>query len=76
MTPGLIFTLANVVAAAAWLLLATVPRQRWVTGVVTRLIAPGLFAVVYVGIATGTLRGSDGGFSSLDGVGCSKTGGC
>ena len=68
MTPDLIFTLANMVAGAAWLLLATAPRQRWVTSVVTRLIVPGLFAVVYVGIAAATLSGRDGGFSSLDGV--------
>ena len=67
MTPDLMFTLANMVAAAAWLLLATAPRQRWVS-LITRLIVPGLFAMVYVGIAAATLSGSDGGFSSLDGV--------
>jgi hypothetical protein len=67
MTPDLMFTLANMVAAAAWLLLATAPRQRWMS-LVTRLIVPGLFAMVYVGIAAATLSGSDGGFSSLDAV--------
>jgi hypothetical protein len=68
MTPDLIFTLANVVAITAWLLLTIAPRQPWVTSLVTRLLVPALLAVVYVGIAAATLIGSDGGFSSLDGV--------
>ena len=44
------------------------PRRPWVTGTVTRLVVPGLFAITYVGIALVTFASSDGGFSSLDGV--------
>jgi hypothetical protein len=68
MTPDQIFSLANLVAALSWLLLVALPRRSWVTGAVTRLAVPGLFAAAYVAIAALTFFGSDGSFSSLDGV--------
>lgn len=69
MTPDQIFSLANPLAAVGWLLLVALPRRSWVTGTVTRLLVPGLFAVAYTGIAVVSFSGSDGGFSTLEGVG-------
>ena len=68
MTPEQIFSLANLLAALAWLLLITLPRRSWVTRTVTRVAVPGLFAAAYVAIAALTFFGSAGGFSTLDGV--------
>jgi hypothetical protein len=68
MTPEQIFSFANPVAAVSWLLLMAMPRRPWVTGTLTRLVVPGLFAVAYTVIAAAAFAGSDGGFSSLDGV--------
>lgn len=68
MTPDQIFSLANPLAAIAWLLLVVLPRRPWVTGTVTRLVVPGLLAVAYTAIAVMAFGSSDGGFSTLDGV--------
>jgi hypothetical protein len=68
MTPDSIFSIANVVAALAWVLLAILPRHRWVSSVVTSIVVPALFAVVYVAIVVITFGGSEGGFSSLPAV--------
>jgi hypothetical protein len=69
MTPDQIFSLANPLAALAWLLLIALPRRSWVTGTLTRLVVPGLFAVAYTGIAAVSLSSSDGSFSTLETVG-------
>lgn len=69
MAPDQIFSLANPLAAIAWLLLIALPRRSWVTGAVTRLVVPGLFAAAYTGIVAVSLSSSDGSFSTLEGVG-------
>jgi hypothetical protein len=65
MTPSGIFSIANMIAAAGWLLLAVLPQRRWVTDVLCGVVLPGLFAVVYTAIMVATFAESAGGFSSL-----------
>lgn len=67
MTPDQIFSLLNLTATAAWLLLVCLPRLRW-TATVVPVVVPLLFAVIYVGLVIATLPGSEGGFSTLAGV--------
>lgn len=69
MTAEAAFSIANGLALVSWLLLAALPRQRWVTHVVTSLAVPGLFALVYVVLIAWRWLGASGGFSSLAGVG-------
>jgi hypothetical protein len=67
-TPEQIFSIVNLVAAVAWIMLVVLPRQQWVTGVVTSLIVPMLFAFIYVGIVVTTFGRTPGGFSTLGAV--------
>ena len=67
MTASQMFTLVNIIAILAWVLLAAVPR-RWIASVVTGLAIPVLFAVIYVALIATNWRGSEGGFSSLSEV--------
>jgi len=68
MTPDQIFSIVNLVATVAWVLLAALPRQRWVAGVVTSIVVPALLAVVYIAIVVTTFGSSPGGFSTLPAV--------
>jgi hypothetical protein len=67
-TPEQIFSVANLIATAAWIALVILPGRRWVTGVVTSTVVPLLFATVYVGIVATTFGRTPGGFSSLAAV--------
>src|SRR6185503_7667134 len=49
-SPEQLFSIANAVAAVSWLLLAVLPRRRWITGTVTGQVVPALFAVLYIGL--------------------------
>jgi len=68
MSPEQIFAIANLTAAAAWLLLAVLPRQRWVTTIVTGTAVPAFFAAAYIAIIASRWSRSTGGFSTLAGV--------
>jgi hypothetical protein len=68
MSPEQLFTIANAIAALSWLLLAILPRQRWVTDTVTGKAVPALFAALYIAIIVTTFGRTEGGFSTLDGV--------
>ena len=69
MTPEQVFSIVNLVAVAAWILLVALPRQRRVTDVVTGVIVPLLFALLYSAIVITTFsQGLEGGFSTLAGV--------
>jgi Domain of unknown function (DUF4281) len=68
MTADQIFSIANAVAAVAWLLLAVLPRQRWVTSLATGAVAPALFAIAYIAIIASQWGSRSGGFSTLAGV--------
>ena len=65
MTPNQLFPILNGAALVTWILLIVLPRQRWVAGVLAPIVAPALFATVYVAIIATEWRGSSGGFSSL-----------
>jgi hypothetical protein len=68
MSPETIFSIANVIALLAWLLLVVSPRRRWVTGVVTGRVVPALFAILYIGIIASMFGRTAGSFSTLAGV--------
>jgi ABA4-like protein len=63
-----IFSIANGVAALAWLLLAVLTTRPWVTDVVTSRIVPGIFALVYIAIVVTVFASATGSFSSIAGV--------
>lgn len=68
MTAEQIFPIANLVAMLCWIVLAVLPNRRWVTGVLTGLAAPALFAVAYIAIVVAVFPGAEGSFSTLAGV--------
>ena len=67
MTPDAVFSIANTVGLAAWLVLMIFQKRRWAADVVA-VVAVVLFASIYVAIIAAQWLGSDGSFSSLDGV--------
>lgn len=67
MTAEQLFSILNLIAMAAWLMLVCLPRVRWTTTVVP-IAVPLLLAVVYAGLLAATWSTSEGGFSSLAGV--------
>jgi hypothetical protein len=67
MTPDALFSSANTVALAAWLVLMIFQKRRWAVDVVA-VAAVVLFASIYVAVIAGQWLRSDGGFGSLDGV--------
>ena len=68
MTPERLFALVNAIALGSWLLLVLLPRQRWVTEIVTARLVPGGFAAIYIAVVVSTFGRSEGGFSTLAGV--------
>jgi hypothetical protein len=68
MTAEQIFSIANLLAAGCWILLAVLPDRRWVTEVVTGKAAPALFTVAYVAIVAAEFPRAEGSFSTLAGV--------
>jgi hypothetical protein len=69
MTPDRLFGIVNAIALISWVLLAALPRQRWVTHTVTGTVVPALLATVYAAIIATTWNSSPGGFSTLSAVG-------
>jgi hypothetical protein len=63
-----IFSAANALALAGWLLLLAFPRRRWAHGLVAGLAIPATLAVLYVVLLAAHAPGSEGGFSSLAAV--------
>jgi ABA4-like protein len=68
MTPNQLFSLANLIALSAWVLLALLPRRRWVIDIVAGLAVPALLAAVYVPLVATNWSSSSGGFSTLANV--------
>jgi hypothetical protein len=68
MTPDGLFSIFNLLAGAAWILLIALPRQRWIADLATAAVVPGFFAVTYITILSTSWGSSDGGFSTLSGV--------
>ena len=68
MTPEAVFSIANTTAAAGWVLLIFLPRQRW-TPIVSGTALPIAFAALYViALVIGRGSGGDGSFATLAGV--------
>ena len=68
MTPEAVFSIANTTAAAGWVLLIVLPRQRW-TPIVSGIALPIAFAALYViALVIGRGTGGDGSFATLAGV--------
>jgi hypothetical protein len=73
MTADQVFSIANLLAMAGWLILIVAGRQRWAAPLVSGAILPLLFAIVYATLIvthwtdpqTGSVKG---GFSSLPSV--------
>jgi len=68
MSPEQLFTISNAIAALGWLMLAILPRQRWVTESVTGKAVPALFALLYILIIVTMFGSAEGSFATLDGV--------
>jgi hypothetical protein len=68
MTPDQLFSIANPVAAAGWLILVFAGRRRWAAPLVTSVVIPGLIAVLYLALIVAHWGESKGSFSTLDGV--------
>jgi len=68
MSPEQLFGALNMLALAAWLLLALFPGRPLVTRMVAGTAVPALFAAAYIAMIASSWSASEGGFSSLDGV--------
>lgn len=63
-----IFTLLNSIALVAWLLIAVFPRRPLVVQTIAGAAVPAFFAVAYIVMIASAWGGSEGSFSSLQGV--------
>jgi hypothetical protein len=68
MPPETIFTAANTLALAGWLVLLAFPRRRWAHWQVAGLAIPATLAMLYVVLLATHAPGSEGGFSTLAAV--------
>jgi hypothetical protein len=64
MTADQLFSMLNLMTAAAWLPLILLPRNRWASTHVP-LVVPALLAAVYAAVVALSFGRSEGGFSSL-----------
>ncbi len=67
MTPDVVFSIANAIAAIAWVLLILAPARRWAT-TISGAFVPALLAIVYVAVVATVWSDVDGSFATLDGV--------
>ena len=65
MKAELIFTIANFIAIAGWLLMAILPRWSWTRKIVLSGILPLLLSVAYMVLIALFLGSAEGGFGSL-----------
>jgi hypothetical protein len=68
MTPEQSFSVLNLVALIAWILLVVLPRQRWITDVISGVAVPAMLAAAYLALIAMNWRGSSGGFATLGDV--------
>jgi len=66
-SPDSLFSLAGLLAAGGWILLAALPRWRWTMGIAA-VFLPLTLAGLYLGLVVVHLIGADGGFGSLEQV--------
>ena len=65
MTAEQVFSIANLIAVAGWLVLIVAARVRWVPSLVTGVMAPLLFAVIYSFLIATHWGEKTGGFGSI-----------
>ena len=65
MTPNVLFSIVNDVSLIAWILLAVLPKQRWVAGVLAAFVVPAFFAAAYVVIVVAQFGDNSSDFTSL-----------
>ena len=63
-----LFSLLNAIALVAWLLIAVFPRRPLVVQTVAGTVIPAFFAAAYIAMIASAWGGSEGSFSSLQGV--------
>ncbi len=68
MTAEQLFSIANLVSVACWIVLAAFPNRRAVTDTLTGKAVPALFAAAYIAIVVVVFPGAEGSFSTLAGV--------
>jgi Domain of unknown function (DUF4281) len=68
MTADQIFQICNTIALVGWLLLVLFGRKQWTSGVVTAVLLPLLFAIIYTALLLTHWGGSSGSFNTLAGV--------
>jgi hypothetical protein len=68
MSPEQLFSVLNMMALVCWLLLAIFPRRLLITRTIAGAAVPAFFAVAYIVMIASAWGGSEGGFSSLEGV--------
>ena len=66
-SPESLFSLAGLLAAVGWILLAALPRWRWTMGIAA-VFLPLTLAGLYLGLVLVHLIGAEGGFGSLEQV--------
>ena len=69
MTAEQMFSLLNAIALVAWLLIAAFPRRPLVVQTIAGTVIPAFFAAAYIAMIASAWGGSEGSFSSLQGVG-------
>jgi hypothetical protein len=65
MNAGQVFSIANLIAAAAWLILIVAGRIRWVSSFVTGILIPLLFALLYSFLVAAHWGEKTGGLGTL-----------
>lgn len=60
-----IFSLANAVALAGWILLAVFPRRKMVTAAFAGAVLPGLLALIYLALLVSRMGHAQGGLGTL-----------
>jgi len=68
MSAETLFAICNTMVLPGWLLLVVLPRWKWTTQIITSVIMPFLFGLVYLYLVLVYFGQAGGGFSSLAGV--------
>jgi len=68
MSPEQVFSIANTVALLSWITLIVLPGRPWVTKLITKMVVPSIFALLYTAILVSQFGRAPGGFSTLAGV--------
>src|SRR5688572_390019 len=68
MAPEQLFSIANLIALCGWILLAALPKRKWVADTVAGIAIPALLAGLYTALIAAHFSSSEGGFSTLGDV--------